>query len=150
MISIWGRAGWSEQVYRVQKPEGFDQADRIFLVSQPLAWLVPAFDSPKPFIQLAPNFPVSAAYIEKVNEQLSSSSNYGIIFNPLTIPIDVEIPDSDIEEFFPPEVEIDLQASNTVLQLFFDLEIDDVECETFTGSFGLTEFEYGFCLETEE
>lgn len=143
----WGHAGWSDQVYRVENPAGFENADKLFLIGQPLGWLVPAFATDRPFIQIAPNFPVSETYLRKVSDHVADSNRLGIIYNPLTINIDAEIPYDDVREFFPPEVEIDINARNTPLELYFGMDVDDFECNAFIGSFGLTEFSYQFCLQ---
>ena len=145
----WGRAGWSDQVYKTEIPAGFEKASGIILVGQPLAWLIPAFDAPKPFIQIAPNFPISTAYLNKVREHMIDGKEMGFIYNPLTINLAAEVPEDAIEGFFPQGFEFDPEAPRTVLQLYFGMNFEDLDCQPFTANVGLTDFDFQFCLQRD-
>ena len=63
-IPDWNHSAWSENIYHID-PNTLSMTTEpaaVYLVGQPLAWIIPALDIKSPFIQIAPNMPVSEAY----------------------------------------------------------------------------------------
>ncbi|WP_262966023.1 hypothetical protein [Methylobacter psychrophilus] len=63
----WGHSPWSETIYHVEAnpiSTGPEPA-AVYLVGQPLAWIIPALDIKAPFIQIGSNIPVSEAYWQR-------------------------------------------------------------------------------------
>jgi hypothetical protein len=63
-VPDWSHSAWSEAIFHVEaNPLSKDpEPAAVYLVGQPLAWIIPALDIKTPFIQIAPNMPVSEAY----------------------------------------------------------------------------------------
>jgi hypothetical protein len=63
----WGHSPWSETIYHVETNliSSAPEPAAVYLVGQPLAWIIPALNIKAPFIQIAPNMPVSQAYWER-------------------------------------------------------------------------------------
>jgi len=145
----WGRAGWSEQIYKTEIPVGFAEANKIVLVGQPLAWLIPAFNVTRPFIQIAPNYLVSATYVNRVRDLVIDDGRLGIIYSPNIRDIGAEIPADLIQQYFPQEIEISAEGPVTILQLFLEMGVEDFACEPFTANLGQTDYNFQFCLQKD-
>jgi hypothetical protein len=66
-VPDWSHSAWSEAIYHIEaNPLSTDpEPAAVYLVGQPLAWIIPALDIKAPFIQIAPNMPVSETYWER-------------------------------------------------------------------------------------
>lgn len=123
----WGRSNWSDKLYRVESSvlTASPEPAAIYLVGQPLAWIIPALEIKTPFIQLLPNMLVSDAYWKQANDAVEgrSGKKYAIL----------ESSSPDLAS----------RASVGLAKLGFAL--DESVCHLLVGYLGSARHEYRFC-----
>jgi hypothetical protein len=119
----WGRAGWSDELYSFEAPTDLSAVSTILLLGQPLAWLVPLFPPAIPFIQIVPNFSVSARYWEEAAERADRSGGLRLIYDRGTFS--------------------DESARNRVENLGYPLRL--TSCDTLPAYLGSREYRYAYC-----
>jgi len=126
-VPDWWHSSWSNELYRVERSALKDEPKPavIFLVGQPLGWLVPALDIDVPFIQLVPNIYVSPAYWSKAKKTLSQRSGrqYAVF------------------ESFSPQL---VSQSNKAL-VNLGLVLDESSCSSLVGHLGTQKYIYRLC-----
>jgi hypothetical protein len=126
-VPDWGRSGWADQVYRVE-PSAMTTSSKpaaIYLVGQPIAWIIPALQIDVPFIQLAPNMPVTDAYWQRAKDIVDGREGKQFVIFESSMP--------------------DLVTSGNIGlgKLGFALNISS--CDRLVGFIGTTRYEYRFC-----
>ena len=122
----WGHAAWAPQPVAVVKPADAGEMGAVLLMGQPLAWLVPAFDLPVPFIQLLPNFHVGPSYQRAISDRIDGSRPLSVIFDPAVHGFE--------------------QTAQQLAQSNYQLAQQD--CEDLKASMGQTSFTYHYCRVT--
>lgn len=123
----WGRAEWSDTVYRVEPnvlTTGPEPAV-VYLAGQPAAWIIPGLDIEAPFIQVVPNFPIAEPYWHRA--KMLSESRPGqryIIF------------ESDREHIIA-------RTDHAMTKL--GIEADEDRCENIVAYIGGDKSEYRLC-----
>lgn len=123
----WGRSNWTDTVYRVESSllAASPEPAAVYLVGQPLAWIIPALEINTPFIQLLPNMPVTDAYWRRArNLAEGRAGKQFAIF---------ESPASDFAS----------RASVSLAKL--GLTLDESACDRLVGYLGTARHEYRFC-----
>lgn len=123
----WSHAPWSETVYAIE-PNLAIQSDAtkvVYLVGQPIAWLIPALNISASFIQIKPNMDMTPAYWAKVRtlSQISNGKAFVIV-------------ESSTDE--------DKIATETGLANL-GLELDEGTCDMLHASMGAKSYAYKFC-----
>lgn len=123
----WGHSEWSETVYSVEagKFTELPEPAAIYLVGQPLAWLIPALDIQTPFIQIVPNMSVSEAYWQRAKMLTADRKGRSFV----------------IYESEDPAI---LHRSQEALARL-ELSVDDTNCGLINASLGKGRSEYRFC-----
>jgi hypothetical protein len=126
-IPDFGHSNWSDKLYRVESSilTALPEPVAIYLVGQPLAWLIPALDINTPFIQLAPNMSVSEAYWKKARELVGGRSGKQFVIFESTSP--------------------DLASRASIGLAKLGLAQDETACHRLVGYFGTARYEYRFC-----
>lgn len=86
-VPDFGRSNWSDKLFRVESSLLTTSPDpaAVYLVGQPLAWIIPALEINSPFIQLVPNMPVTDAYWKKAKNVVNGRSGKKfVIFESLS------------------------------------------------------------------
>lgn len=118
----WGHAPWGKVYAAVDMPDDINSVGTIALMGQPLAWLVPAFDLPVPFVQLDPNFGVrDARYGQELMRRIDQGKGVGVVFDPKLYTID--------------------QVAQRAAQYRFRLS----GCELLRAWMGGRQFDYQYC-----
>jgi hypothetical protein len=126
-VPDWGHSAWAEKVYRVEsntlsmKPG----PAAVYLVGQPLAWIVPALDINAPVINLKPNMPVSEAYWQRAKTLVRGRSGKSFL----------------VLESDAPDV---LKRAKTGLANL-GLGLDENTCSRMVAYLGAEKFEYRYC-----
>lgn len=125
-VPDFGRSNWSNELYRVESSALNDgpKPATIYLVGQPLGWLVPALDIDVPFLQLAPNMHVSPTYWSKANTLSQRAGKQYAVF----------------ESFSPTLVS---QANKAFTKL--GLALDESSCSNLIGYLGAQKYIYRVC-----
>lgn len=123
----WGRSNWADKLYRVESSVLTNSPNPavLYLVGQPLAWIIPALQIKTPFVQLAPNMPVTEVYWKKAKELARgrSGKQYAIF----------ESSSSDL-------------ASRAIIGLKkLGLAVDENTCDHLITYLGSTRYEYRYC-----
>jgi hypothetical protein len=126
-VPDWWHSGWSNTLYRIE-PSVLNNEHKpaaIYLVGQPLGWLVPALDMDTPFIQLAPNMHVSSQYWSKAKNILGqrAGKQYAIF-----------------ESFSPTLV---AQSNKALAKM--GLVLDGDSCGDLVGYLGAQKYVYRLC-----
>ncbi|MEE8342324.1 MAG: hypothetical protein V3R51_00850, partial [Gammaproteobacteria bacterium] len=122
----YGHSAWTDQVYRADARELKKPGPAaVILAGQPLAWIIPALDIRVPFIQVAPNFPVSEAYWLLARTMLYSRSGKIYIVRELDNPSIVKRTDSGLDNI--------------------GLAVDSNTCKVMNAYLGTTKFQYSYC-----
>lgn len=123
----WSHAGWADRMYGIE-PGEITQGDPpavVYLVGQPIAWIVPALDINASFIQLNPNMQTTPAYWSRA--KLLSHGKEGRSF------VVMESPDQESRD-----------AANKGLGNL-GLQMDESNCGTLMAHMGSKDFLYKFC-----
>jgi len=123
----WGHTSWSDSVYRVE-PSAIStppEPAAIYLVGQPLAWIVPALDLHVPVIQLAPNMPVSKAYWQRAKAMVENRPGRRFVIFESTSPA--------------------LMSRGSTRLAKLGLAPDEGACDRLIGYLGSEKREYRFC-----
>jgi hypothetical protein len=126
-VPDWGRSNWSDTVYRVDSSAITDYPEpaAVYLVGQPLAWIIPALEINTPFIQLAPNMPVTDAYWKQARAVTDGrvGKQFAIFASPST----------------------DLLVRANVGLVKLRLVLDESTCDRLVGYLGSVRYDYRFC-----
>lgn len=126
-VPDWWHSNWSKTLYRIDSSilNSEPKPAAIYLVGQPLGWLVPALDIDTPFIQLAPNMHVSPAYWSKANNILGqrAGKQYAVF-----------------ESFSPTLVS---KSNKTLAKL--GLTLDESSCSDLVAYLGTQKYVYRLC-----
>ena len=108
----WGHAAWTSPPLAVVKPADAGEVGTVLLMGQPLAWLVPAFDLPVPFLQIMPNFNTGPAYARTILERIDTSRPIRVIYDPVVYSFEQTAQRiAEINQTLAPQGCEDLQAS---------------------------------------
>ena len=126
-VPDWGRSNWATTSFRVEASllDASPEPAVIYLVGQPLAWIIPALDINVPFIQLNPNMPVNSAYWSRAKD--IAQSRVGRQF----------------AIFEAPSAELVSLASVNLARLGYSL--NEGLCHQLVGYLGTKRYEYRFC-----
>jgi len=78
-VPNWGHSHWADTVYSLQGRESISEVAVVYLVGQPLAWIVPALHIKAQFIQLAPNIPLSDYYWQRAESIVKNQNGRRIV-----------------------------------------------------------------------
>ncbi|MBT5222953.1 MAG: hypothetical protein HOM15_09090 [Gammaproteobacteria bacterium] len=123
----WGHSSWSESLYRVE-PSALSNSPEpsvVYLVGQPLAWIVPALEINAAFIQLAPNILVSDVYWQRAKRISENRPGKRYVVFESTAPTWLA------------------RANKELYRL--GLELDKGDCDNLVGYLGMKRHEYQFC-----
>jgi hypothetical protein len=123
----WGRSNWSDKLYRVESSvlTASPLPAAVYLVGQPLAWIIPALEINTSFIQLAPNMPVTDAYWKKAKDLVEGRSGKQFVI---------------FESISP-----DLASRASIGLAKLGLAQDVTACHRLVGYLGSARYEYRFC-----
>lgn len=126
-VPDWGRSAWADSVYHIQQGAGLISPEpaAVYLVGQPLAWIVPALQIKSPFIQLAPNFPMSDVYWQRADALVEDREGRRVVV--------MESSDLGLESL----------AKMGLGRL--GLAMNESQCGHLTGYLGKAKYEYRFC-----
>lgn len=126
-VPDWGRSNWSDTVYRVESSAitASPEPAAVYLVGQPLAWIIPALEINTPFIQLAPNMPVTDAYLKRAREVAEGRAG------------------KQFAIFESPSPDLATHAYVSLAKL--GLALDESACDRLVGYLGTARYEYRFC-----
>ncbi len=126
-VPDWGRSNWGDSVYRVEQsvltvpPE----PAAVYLVGQPLAWIIPALEINSPFIQLLPNMSVTNAYFRRARNLAEGrdGKQYAIFESS----------------------SLDLASLASISLAKLGLALDESACHRLVGYLGTARHEYRYC-----
>lgn len=126
-VPDWGHSNWSDTVYRIESSAitAYPEPAALYLIGQPLAWIIPALEINTPFIQLAPNMPVTDAYWKKARAVTD-----GRVGKQFAI-------------FGSPSTELLARANVGLAKL--RLVLDESTCDRLIGYLGSARYDYRFC-----
>jgi hypothetical protein len=126
-VPDWGHSEWADHIYSVEANELVSAAEPavVYLAGQPLAWIIPALNIQSPFIQLAPNMPVTEAYWQRAKILTANRSGRSFLVY--------------VEDF--PDVEERARFGLQKLGLSFD----GTDCGHIVTHVGSARFEYRYC-----
>jgi len=123
----WGHSDWADTVFRADPSLLTDSPEpaAVYLVGQPLAWIIPALNISAPFIQLNPNMPVTNSYWEKASDLTKERVGRSFAI--------FEAPDSNLLSL----------AKNNLTKM--GLVLDESVCSYLVVYLGASRHEYRFC-----
>lgn len=126
-VPDWGHSEWADHVYSVEANElaSTPEPAVVYLAGQPVAWIIPALNIQSPFIQLAPNMPVTEAYWQRARILTANRSGKSYLVYAEDFP--------DVQE----RARFGLQK--------LDLSLDDSDCGFIVAHIGTARFEYRYC-----
>ena len=126
-VPDWGHSEWADHIYSFETNELLTAPEPavVYLVGQPLAWIIPSLNIQSPFIQLAPNMPVTEAYWQRAKILTANRSGKSFLVY--------------LEDF--PDVE---ERARFGLQKL-GLSLDDTDCGFIVAHVGTARFEYRYC-----
>lgn len=123
----WGRSNWADKLYRVESSvlTASPVPAAVYLVGQPLGWIIPALEINTPFIQLAPNMSITDAYWKKAKDLVEGRSGKQFMIFESTSP--------------------DLASRASIGLAKLGLAQDETACHRLVGYLGTARYEYRFC-----
>jgi len=126
-VPDWGHSAWTEKIYRVESNALSMEPGpaAVYLVGQPLAWIVPALVINAPVINLTPTMSVSEAYWQRAKTMVASRSGKKFL----------------VLESDAPDV---LDRAKTRLAKL-GLGVVENTCSRMVAYLGAAKFEYRYC-----
>lgn len=126
-VPDFGHTGWADKIYRAESSvfSAASEPAAVYLVGQPLAWLIPALGIKTPFIQLSPNIPVSEAYWQRAKSLVGKREGKSFVV---------------LESDTPAMAD---RAKTGLTNL--GLALDSSSCSRLSAYLGAAKFEYKFC-----
>ena len=123
----WGHSAWSEVKYHTEPNmlTAHPEPAAVYLVGQPLAWIIPALGIKSPFIQLLPNFPVTEAYWRRAKILAEGRGNRSFIV-------------------FESDTPAGKDSAKTGLK-YLGLALNSNNCNLLIAYLGTAKFEYTYC-----
>jgi hypothetical protein len=126
-VPDWGRSKWSDTLYHIESSAitVSPEPAAVYLIGQPLAWIIPALEINSPFIQLVPNMPVTDAYFKRARDVVEGR------------------PGKQFAIFESPSPDLVTHAYGGLAKL--GLVLDESACNHLVGYLGTARYEYRYC-----